>query len=288
MISSPITCRRFVGRRAQLDLIRAQWRASRAGRGSTVLVAGDAGLGKSRLVREFCESAVVERSLLAVGECLEYARGPFAPFVDVLRSLARSCPDALRDALAVRRILTPLFPEFATADAAPLELNRRQQFDAYVEALQRLLGPSGAVIVIEDIHWADEGTLGLLQHLVGAVPDLPLLLIVTHRSDELGRTHRLVPVIAKIARKSSVSQTRVERLDNDEMDEWLGEIAKDHPGLSRDALQRARELAEGNPLFAEELVTHAIGGAAAVGAQDESRGRISDPCCACEEACSSD
>jgi predicted ATPase len=261
MISSPITCRRFVGRRSQLDLLKVQWRSSRAGRGSTVLVAGDAGLGKSRLVREFCESAIGDRHTTAFGECLEYARGSFAPFVAVLRALVASRPEALDDALAVRRILAPLIPEFAAAGVPPPEVNRRQQFDAYVEALNRLLGPAGAAIIIEDIHWADEGTLGLLQHLVGAVPDLPLLLIVTHRSDELDRSHRLVPVVAKIARKSAVHQTRVERFNEDEMDEWLGEIAKANPRLSRVALQNARHLAEGNPLFAEELITHAIGGA---------------------------
>ena len=263
MISSPITCRRFIGRRPQLELLKTQWRASRGGRGSTILVAGDAGLGKSRLVREFCDANIGDAHAAAIGECLEYARGPFAPFVEVLRALVASRPDALRDALAVRRILAPLLPEFAAAGAAPLAVNRRQQFDAYVEALKHLLGPAGAVIVIEDIHWADEGTLGLLQHLVGAVADLPLLLIVTHRSDELDRNHRLVPVIAKIARKSAVYQTRVERFDAGEMDEWLGEVAKANPRLSRDALQHARHLAEGNPLFAEELITHAIGGATA-------------------------
>jgi DNA-binding CsgD family transcriptional regulator/tetratricopeptide (TPR) repeat protein len=263
MISSPITCRRFIGRRPQLELLKSQWRASRGGRGSTVLVAGDAGLGKSRLVREFCDANIGDTHAAAIGECLEYARGPFAPFVEVLRALVAARPDALRDALAVRRILAPLIPEFAAAGAALLAVNRRQQFDAYVEALKHLLGPAGAVIVIEDIHWADEGTLGLLQHLVGAAPDLSLLLIVTHRSDELDRNHRLVPVIAKITRKSSVCQTRVERFDAGEMDEWLGEVAKANPKLSRDALQHARHLAEGNPLFAEELITNAIDGATA-------------------------
>jgi len=263
MIASHVVCRRLIGRRTPLELLKTHWRASRAGRGSTVLVAGDAGLGKSRLVREFCESTVADRSVIAVGECLEYARGPFAPFVTVLRALIALRPDALRDALAVRRILTPLFPEFAAPDIAPLEVNRRQQFDAYVEALQLLVGQAGAIVVIEDVHWADEGTLGLLQHLVGAVPEFPLLLVVTHRSDELGRNHRLVPVVAKIARKTAVAETRIERLDDGEMDELLGEIAKDHAGLTRDALQRTRQLADGNPLFAEELITHAIGGAAA-------------------------
>ena len=263
MISSPIVCRRFIGRRAQLELLTASWRASRAGRGSTVLIAGDAGLGKSRLVREFCEATVGGRSLVAFGECLEYVRGPFAPFIDVLRALLTSQPDALRDALAVRRILAPLFPEFAAPNTPQLDANRRQQFDAYAEALKIVSAPLGAVMVVEDIHWADEGTLGLLQHLVGAAPDLRLQLIVTHRSDELGRNHRLVPVIAKIARKSAVQQTRVERLTDDEMDEWLGEIAKDHPALSRDALQKARQLAEGNLLFAEELIANVVGGAAA-------------------------
>jgi DNA-binding CsgD family transcriptional regulator/tetratricopeptide (TPR) repeat protein len=268
MISSPITCRRFIGRRPQFELLKTQWRASRAGRGSTVLIAGDAGLGKSRLVREFRESiigdshadAAARSHAVAFGECLEYARGPFAPFVEILRALVASQLDALRDALAVRRILSPLIPEFSVAGAPPLEVNTRQQFDAYVEALKHLLGPAGAAIIIEDIHWADEGTLGLLQHLVGAAPDLPLLVVVTHRSDELDRNHRLVPVIAKIARRNAVFQTHIDRFDDDEMDEWLGEVANANPRLSREALQNARHLAEGNPLFAEELITHAIGG----------------------------
>lgn len=260
MISLPVTCRRFVGRREQLDLLKTRWRATRTGQGSTVLVAGDAGLGKSRLVKEFCESGVGEHGVVVVGECLEYAPGPFAPFVDVLRALIRDRPEALRDALAVRRILSSLFPEFSTPDAPPPEVHRRQQFDAYVEALRRLLGTKRAAIVIEDIHWADEGALGLLQHLILAAPDLPMLLVATYRSDELGRNHRLVPVLAKIARKADVYQTLLERLDPEEMDEWLGEVSRDHPALSRDALQNARRLAEGNPLFAEELVTHAING----------------------------
>jgi DNA-binding CsgD family transcriptional regulator len=260
MISLPVICRRFVGRCEQLDLLKAQWRATRGGRGSTVLIAGDAGLGKSRLVKEFCESAVAERSVVVFGECLEYAPGPFAPFVEVLRALMRDRPDALRDALAVRRILSPILPELSTATVAPLTVNRRQEFDAYVEALRRLLGATRAVVAIEDVHWADEGSLGLLQHLILAAPDLPMLLVATYRSDELGRNHRLVPVLAKITRKADVFQTRLERLNNEEMDEWLGEVSIDHPALSRDALQNARRLAEGNPLFAEELITHAING----------------------------
>jgi DNA-binding CsgD family transcriptional regulator/tetratricopeptide (TPR) repeat protein len=260
LISLPIVCRRFVGRRDQLDLLKAKWRESRDGLGSTVLVGGEAGVGKSRLVKEFCESTVGDRSLFVVGECLEYAPGPFAPFVDVLRALVRDRPDALRNALAVRRILSPLFPEFSGGNAPPT--NRRQQFDAYVEALRLLLGKKRTAIVIEDIHWADEGTLGLLQHLVLAAPELSVLLVATYRSDELGRSHRLVPVLAKIARKDDVAQTRLERLDSEEMDEWLGEVASNYPALSRDALQNTRRLAEGNPLFAEELITHAIEGGA--------------------------
>jgi predicted ATPase/DNA-binding CsgD family transcriptional regulator len=260
LISLPVICRRFVGRREQLDILKTRWRACREGRGSTVLVGGDAGLGKSRLVSEFCGSTVGDRSAVATGDCLEYALGPFAPFVDILRSLMRDRPDALRDALAVRRILSPLFPEFASGSASPPATNTRQQYDAYVEAMRRLLGTGRTAVVIEDIHWADEGTLGLLQHLIHAAPSLPMLLVVTYRSDELGRNHRLVPVLSKITRKSDVFQTSLERLDKEEMDDWLGAVAKDHPALSRDSLQNTRRLAEGNPLFAEELITHAMNG----------------------------
>jgi predicted ATPase/DNA-binding CsgD family transcriptional regulator len=262
LISLPIICRRFVGRRAQLDILKTRWRACRDGQGSTVLVGGDAGLGKSRLVGEFCGSTIGDRSAVATGDCLEYALGPFAPFVDILRALMRDRPDALRDALAVRRILSPLFPEFSSTNTPPPAANTRQQFDAYVEAMRRLLGTGRAAVVIEDIHWADESTLGLLQHLIQAAPSLPMLLVVTYRSDELGRNHRLVPVLSKITRKSDVFQTRLDRLDKDEMDDWLGEVSKDHPALSRDALQTTRRLAEGNPLFAEELITHAVNGGA--------------------------
>jgi DNA-binding CsgD family transcriptional regulator len=260
VISLPIICRRFVGRREQLEVLKTRWRGCRAGRGSTVLVGGDAGLGKSRLVSEFCGSAVGDRGAVARGDCLEYALGPFAPFVDILRALMRDRPDALADALAVRRILSPLFPEFSSGSAPPAVANTRQQFDAYVEAIRRLIGSDRTAVVIEDIHWADEGTLGLLQHLVQAAPSLPMLLVVTYRSDELGRNHRLVPVLSKITRKSDVSQVRLDRLDKEEMDDWLGEVSKDHPALSRDALLNTRRLAEGNPLFAEELITHAVNG----------------------------
>ncbi len=262
LISLPIVCRRFVGRRAQLEVLKTRWRACRDGRGSTVLIGGDAGLGKSRLVGEFCVSTLGDRGAVAMGECLEYAQGPFAPFVDILRALMRDRPDALRDALAVRRILSPLFPEFSSGNTPPPAANTRQQFDAYIEAVRRLLGTGRATVVVEDIHWADESTLGLLQHLIQAAPSLPMLLVVTYRSDELGRNHRLVPVLSKITRKSDVSQTRLDRLDKEEMDDWFGEVSKEHPALSRDALQNTRRLAEGNPLFAEELITHAVNGGA--------------------------
>jgi DNA-binding CsgD family transcriptional regulator/tetratricopeptide (TPR) repeat protein len=260
VISLPIICRRFVGRREQLEVLKTRWRACRAGRGSTVLIGGDAGLGKSRLVSEFCASTVGDRSAVATGECLEYALGPFAPFVDILRALMRDRPDALAGALAVRRILSPLFPEFSAGNAPPPVANTRQHFDAYVEAIRRLIGAGRTAVVVEDVHWADEGTLGLLQHLVQTAPSLPMLLVVTYRSDELGRNHRLVPVLSKITRKSDVFQVRLDRLDKEEMDDWIGEVSKDHPALSRDALQNTRRLAEGNPLFAEELITHAING----------------------------
>jgi DNA-binding CsgD family transcriptional regulator len=262
LISLPIICRRFVGRRAQLEVLKTRWRACRDGRGSTVLVGGDAGLGKSRLVAEFCGSTVGDRGALATGDCLEYALGPFAPFVDILRALMRDRPDALAGALAVRRILSPLFPEFSSGNAPPPVANTRQQFDGYVEAMRRLLGSARAAVVIEDIHWADESTLGLLQHLIQAAPFLPMLLIVTYRTDELGRNHRLVPVLSKITRKIDVFQTHLDRLDKEEMDGWLGEVSKEHPALSRDVLQNTRRLAEGNPLFAEELITHAVNGGA--------------------------
>src|ERR671921_674252 len=128
---------------------------------AVVLVAGDAGIGKTRLVREF--TAAAEAAVLW-GDCVPMQAGelPYAPFTAALRGIAEPAPTVLRE----------------PGDA------RAQRFEAVVSALGRLARDGPVVLVIEDLHWADEATQDLLRFLVRNLEGMPLLVVITVRTDE--------------------------------------------------------------------------------------------------------
>jgi DNA-binding CsgD family transcriptional regulator/tetratricopeptide (TPR) repeat protein len=257
---------RFVDRREQLDALRQRYRAALAGDGSLVIVASDGGAGKSRLVQEFCEGLSTE-ARCAVGHCLEYVQSPLAPFLSVIESLISEDPLVLKGSPSVRSMLSFLLPsiEDAPVDAA-VQLRMRdklQQFNAIAEALRRFGAAKPTVIVIEDVHWADSASLELLQHLVPHLEASRLLVVITYRSDELPRGHLLRTVAAKLERHRLTFRESLPPLAVSDMHELLFDLRQglDVPAEIIDAICTQ---AEGNPLFAEELLkTVGAGGAAA-------------------------
>jgi DNA-binding CsgD family transcriptional regulator/tetratricopeptide (TPR) repeat protein len=253
--SSPV----LVGRIEQLSVLDAALRRARAGIPSAVLVGGEAGIGKSRLVGEFTARAAQAGARVLTGGCLDLGTDglPFAPFAAILRALVR---DLGADGVAA---LMPgqatgefarLLPEFGTADSgSDTAVARARLFEQILTLLERLAESGPVVLIIEDAHWADHSTRDLMAFLIGSQQVMDgLLIVVTYRSDELHRTHPLRPLLAELGRLDWVERTELPRLSRVEAEELVAQIIGREPETPMADAVYART--EGNPMFVEELL----------------------------------
>src|SRR2546428_2051744 len=237
----------IVGRARQLDALRARIAELREGRGGTVLIAGDAGIGKSRLLRE----ALFGGPPLAIlyGACgHSETPPPYAPFIAIIRSIVREPDGEAALHRTVPELLT-LIPETAASTQAP---DRDRLFGAFLRALRQYARAAPTVLVVEDLHWADEGTLAILQFLVAEAEPTPYLIVGTYRSDELHRRHRLRPFLSAISRRPDVATIELAPLGSDDALQLLKAVPRLADAAAAD-LKAISERAEGNPLFLEEL-----------------------------------
>ncbi len=254
-ITSPV----LVGRAEQLAVLDAALRPSRRGGPSVVLVGGEAGVGKSRLVKEFAARTRATGARVLTGGCVELGTDglPFAPFTAVLRELVRDLgADGVAGLLpsGVTRDFARLLPEFGTAGSEAGDIVARTRlFEQMLALLERLADDGPVVLTIEDAHWADRSSRDLLAFLVGRQQILDgVLIIVTYRSDELHRTHPLRPLLAELGRLGWVERMELPRLDRLHADELVTRLLghEPDPSLADEVYRRA----EGNPLFVEELL----------------------------------
>jgi DNA-binding CsgD family transcriptional regulator len=249
----------LVGRSEELAILDAALDRARAGGPSTVLIGGEAGIGKTRLVTEFAAGAAASGARLLAGGCLDLgAEGlPFAPFAAMLRELVRDLGAdgvaALLPAHATHEFAR-LLPEFGEAGAeADPAFARARLFEQMLTLLERLAEAGPVVLIIEDAHWADRSTRDLMAFLIGSQQILDgVLIVVTYRSDELHRTHPLRPLLAELTRLGWVERMELPRLGRLQADELVARITgrEPEPRLADQIYRRA----EGNPLFVEELL----------------------------------
>jgi DNA-binding CsgD family transcriptional regulator len=249
----------LVGRAEQLAVLDAALAPARREGPSVVLVGGEAGVGKSRLVSEFTARTRAAGARVLKGGCVELGTDglPFAPFIAVLRELVRDLgTDGVAGLLPGRltRDFARLLPEFgpAAGDAGE-RVARARLFEQMLALLERLADSGPVVLLIEDAHWADRSTRDLLAFLVSRQQILDrVLIIVTYRSDELHRTHPLRPLLAELGRLAWVERMELPRLDRRHADELVARIlGRDpEPSLADEVYRRA----DGNPLFVEELL----------------------------------
>ena len=251
--SSPV----MVGRAGQLAVLREALEAVSQGGYRAVLIGGEAGAGKSRLMAEFTVRAGPARVL--TGGCLQLGGDglPFTPFVTVLRDLVRELGADAVTAMVPGRggpELARLLPELGEPGGGRDPV-RARLFEEWITLLGRLAeaGPGPVVLVIEDAHWADESTRNLLAFLIGQQRALRgVLITVTFRSDELHRTHPLRPLLAELARIEWVQRVDLPRLTARETTELAARVLGHEPEPSLAA--RLFERSDGNPLFTEELI----------------------------------
>src|ERR1700761_5857438 len=274
----------LVGRAAEMATLQAAVETVRQGEPAAVLIGGEAGMGKTRLIGEFTAAARGAGVRVLTGACLELGADglPYSPFTAMLRDLVRgAAPDEVAALLSgsrrAARELARLLPELApdrspsapggpgepaltgaeARDAYPGGMTageaRAHLFEGFFTLLERLAGQRPLVLIIEDAHWADRSSRDLLAFLIGyqrAVGNL--LIVVTFRSDELHRTHPLRPLLAELVRIDWVDRTELPPLTRGEAEELATVVLGGSP--DRAVADAIYERAQGNPLFTEELL----------------------------------
>jgi len=257
--SRRILCPELVGRDGELATLDALLREAMAGPGRAVLVAGEAGVGKSAVLRAFAERARTAGTRVLVGECTEIeARQPFGPFVEIgsaaVRELSSGSEERLRSAGAVE--LLGVGPGRITAwGTGPLdETERYRVHAAFAQLLGDLATRGPLVVAVEDLHWADEATLELFPYLARRMREHQVLLVGTYRSDELHRLHPLNHVLAELTRARLAEDVPLRRLTLEE----TGAVIRAALALSRPPTSEFRralqERCQGNPFFIEEVL----------------------------------
>ena len=254
--TSPVLIGR-AGERARLD---AAFRSASAGAPVTVLVAGEAGIGKTRLVTEFANDVCHEARVLA-GACID-ERVPYSPVADVLRSLARSGwepGDVGERGWADLGALVPELgwsaggPRRAGEDGSPGRLQ-----GAFLLLVEELGRERPVVVIVEDLHWSDASTRNLLMYAMRVARDVPLLLVGTYRTDDITRRHPLRPFLAEAARLPSTDAVELDRLETAGVAQLLAELLERSPppGMVDDVYGRCG----GNPFLVEEVVAAGVDG----------------------------
>ncbi|WP_433333339.1 helix-turn-helix transcriptional regulator [Spirillospora sp. CA-294931] len=247
----------LVGREAELGELLAAFGEVRAGFGKAVLIGGEAGVGKTRLVSEFTRRAGDQDVRVLIGGCVELGVDgfPYAPFTAVLRQLVREFgADGISDLVGGRTAeLARLLPEFGEPVGDDTGHFQARLFELVLTLLDRLAAGGTVVLVIEDAHWADRTSRDLLAYLVrnlGVVSSL--MIVVTYRSDELHRSHPLRPLLAELDRIDRVGRHELGRLSRREVSELMERLRGSEPEGAE--VERSYALSEGNPLFVEALM----------------------------------
>ena len=254
-VGEPLSSTTFAGRETELDQLCTVFASLETSGARTVLVGGEAGIGKTRLVEEFRSRARAAGVWVAVGVCTpaEGGRLPYAPVVGVVRELGRVLdePVASSALLAVRRELGLVDPSAAGEDPTRGERAKTRLFEAVLLCLTTLAERGRVVIGFEDLQWADSATLDLFDFLVRNLAAAPVLVVGTFRNDELEDARPLRRVLTELGRHRSVSHLELTGLDRDAIAALMAGILGRQPEWA--LVDAVHGRCAGNPFFAEEL-----------------------------------
>jgi len=252
-----VTSASFVGRQEELGRLHRALQSAAAGEPTTVLIAGEAGVGKTRLVEQFAVQ-VDDQAQVLLGRCLQLSGGglPYGAIVDALRDLTRSPGPADLEGLTgpasddLIRLLPGVTPTRSTQPVS--EFAQSRLFESILRFLDRLAQEQPVVLIIEDIHWADRSTLDLLMFLARMVRYERLVVVATYRSDELHPHHPLQPALAELDRNRHLERLELVPFDRKDLSRLLGGILgrPPSPATVQDILARSG----GNAFLAEELL----------------------------------
>ncbi len=258
---------RLVGRREELETLHRLWQSALNGHAYLALISGEPGIGKTRLANELIVYARLSGAEVLRGGCYEYeAASPYLPFVEALREwVRRQSDDELRRSLGSQAVeIAKLAPEVDSRLGPlpvnpPLEANdeRLRLFDHIARTFQRLAEGSGLLFFIDDIHWADQGTLSLLHYLLRHLRQERFLVIACYREDELDRQHAFAAAMVEWNRERLAIRTTLDRLDYGQVGRLLSSLFTIE-SASDEFTQAIYRETEGNPFFIEEVIKSLI------------------------------
>ncbi len=252
----------LLGRTREMDTLSRALLAAASGAGQCFILAGEAGVGKTRLLTEIQQRALADHFLVLQGNCFEQdVSFPYAVIVDMLRTFF-----AARDAAAIRETLGPLaaemikllpelawiLPEAQPTPALDAEAEKRRLFEALAQWLVRLAQAQPLLLILEDLHWADETSLDFLQVFLHRMARCPILVLMTYRREEVGSP--LTRWLARLDREHLAREIVIKPLERADVEAMLRAIFQLQQPVRSEFLDPIVELTEGNPFFVEEVL----------------------------------
>ena len=254
----------FVGRQPELETLRQALESATSGEPQVVFLAGEPGIGKTRLASELAREAHAKGAVVLLGRCDQDLAMPYGPFVEALSSYVESASPTLLQRIVgpptadLRRLIPQLapfledVPDRAKADALT---ERYRLFEAAAAFIAAAGQQTPVVVVVEDLHWADKPTLLLLKHLVRRSDAACGLIVATYRDTELVRGEPLAEMLADLRRDQDVGWLNLQKLDLPEVEALITEALPDlDPGRTRELARALNEKTEGNPFFLREVL----------------------------------
>jgi predicted ATPase len=252
----------FVGRQAELAFIWNQYEAAKGGRTRVVLLVGELGIGKTRLLDEVAARAVSDGATVLRGGASESeGMPPYLPFLEALGKHSRLTPiDQLREQVgATPQVLASILPELALRlggqpgfYALPPEQARLRLYEAVGSFLEAISAAQVVVLTVDDLHWADSASLDLLRYITRHHAHARLLVLGTYREGEIDRNPALEGAVNEFVRQRGLTKIAVEPLTLEEIEALA--VSYLAAPVSPATSQLLHAQSEGNPFFAEELI----------------------------------
>jgi len=258
----------FIGRAMERQALAQAWKRAREGNRAVVLLAGEPGIGKTRLATEAAVTAHEGGGIVLLGTCDEELAVPYQPFVEALRHLVTVTPPedlavmpGAQGAELVRLVpaLTSRLPGLTPPTPGDPETERYALFSAVGQLLAAASSRAPVLLLLDDLHWATKPTLLMLRHLVRSADPASLLIIGTYRDSDIARGHPLTELLAELRREPGVERLAVRGWSDAEtvafMEAFAGhELDADDLGFARAVYAET----DGSPFFTRELLRHLI------------------------------
>ncbi|MGC2652349.1 MAG: BTAD domain-containing putative transcriptional regulator, partial [Mycobacterium sp.] len=249
----------FVGRGHELGRLLSTWQSALAGGVCAMLIAGEPGVGKTRLAGEWSQQAYEQGAVVLYGRCDEDLGAPYQPFAEALRTLVPCLgTDRLRGLRGVEALLalvpglTDVVPDLAAPTRADPDTERYALFDAVVALLDVASVAEPVVLILDDLHWAAKPTLLLLRHILRFGERARVQIVGTYRSTDLDRSHPLAAMLADLHRDGTANRLQLGGLDEHDVTEYVAEAGYDDEDLAR----ALASVTGGNPFFLIEALRH--------------------------------